>query len=233
VVQRSGCMDTVVDSCFAMIDVGQKPINEAFRSSLVEEVYTHHYPQMNGKTGEKFTVPQRVAYVLSVLGIRPEDAPRYQETFRKYRDRYQLIRKDYRGLETGSCAWICFYSLEVLGWLQAADAYDTFMGALAGDPAEAVDGLPGADEHIAHFATTPHYRVAAAFGLGQLGKHEAVPALLAAVKNFNNALEVRHTAARALVKLCDGSDVKTLRETAENYPEVITRRVLLQACEGK
>jgi len=80
-------------------------------------------------------------------------------------------------------------------------------------------------------ATTPHYRVAAAFGLGQTGRHEAVPALLDAVNDFYNAPDVRHMAARALVKLCDRRDLEVLRETANAYPEVHTRRVLLIACE--
>ena len=47
-------------------------------------------------------MPQRVAYILSVLGIRPQDASRFQEAFEKYRRRYFEIRKDYLGLETGA-----------------------------------------------------------------------------------------------------------------------------------
>lgn len=231
VVQRSGCLNTILDSGFAMIGVESGPINEAFRSSLVEQVYTHKYPQMDGKRGEAFTVPQRVAYILAVLGIRPEDAPRYQRAFQKYRDRFQVIRSKYHDLETGACAWICFYSLETLGRLRATDAYDTFLRALTQDPPEVVDGIPDVSLPKAHWSTTPHYRVAAAYGLGQLGNHNAVPALLAAVKNFDNALEVRHTAARALVKLCDASDRELLRITAETYPEVVIRRELLTACQ--
>ena len=229
VVQRSGCLDTILDSCFAMINVEKGPINEQFKKSLLHQVTTQRYPQMHGNQ-VAFTVPQRIAHILSVFGIRPQDAPRYRNAFEKYRNRYLQIRKDYRGLETGACAWICYYSLETLGRLEYADGYKTFLGALM-DPPEAVDGLPAATAPTAHFATTPHYRVAAAFALGQIRKHEAVPALLEAVKNFDNALEVRHAAARALVKLCDSRDLKVLRATADAYPEVHTRRVLLTACE--
>ncbi len=229
VVQRSGCLDTILDSCFAMIDVEEGTINEQFKESLLQQVTGQRYPQMPG-TSVAFTVPQRIAHILSVLGIRPQDAPRYKQAFVMYRDRYLAIRKDYRGLETGACAWICYYSLETLGRLECADAYETFLGALM-DPPEAVDGLPEPTMPLAHLATTPHYRVAAAFGLGQVGNHEAVSALLEAVKNFDNALEVRHAAARALVKLCDGRDLEVLRGAADDYPEVHTRRVLLRACE--
>jgi len=230
VVQRSGCLDTILDSCFAMIEVEQRPINGDFKKALLEQVTAQRYPQMAG-TSVDFTVPQRVAQILSVLGIRPCDAPRYQRAFAMYRERYLAIREDYRGLETGACVWICYYSLETLGRLECEDAYETFLHALSADPPEAVDGLEDPTMPLTHLATTPHYRVAAAFGLGQTGRHEAVPALLEAVNNFDNALEVRHMAARALVKLCDSRDLGVLHETADAYPEVHTRRVLLTACE--
>ncbi len=230
VVQRAGCLDTILDSCFAMIEVEQRPINEEFKAALLDQVTAQRYPQMAG-TSVDFTVPQRVAQILSVLGIRPSDAIRYQRAFAMYRERYLAIRQDYRGLETGACAWICYYALETLGRLECEDAYEVFLHALSEDPPEAVDGLEDPTMPLTYLATTPHYRVAAAFGLGQTGKHEAVPALLEAVSNFDNALEVRHMAARALVKLCDSRDLEVLRETADSYPEVHTRRVLLTACE--
>ena len=229
VVQRSGCVDTVLDSCFAMIDVEKGPINEQFKRALLEQVTAQTYPQMRGSSSA-FTVPQRIAYILSVLGIRSQDAPRYQRAFEMYRDRYLAIREDYRGLETGACAWICYCSLETLGRLEYVDGYELFLRALRDSP-ESVDGVDGACNPLSFVATTPHYRVAAAFALGQIGKHDAFVDLLLAVNNFDNALEVRHQAAKALVKLCDRRDLAILRETADNYPEVHTRRVLLVACE--
>jgi len=230
VVQRSGCLDTVIDTCFAMIDVGDGPLNEDFKNVLVAQVTRQRYAQMSG-TNVSFTVPQRVAYILSVLGIRPQDADRFQEAFEKYRRRYFEIRKDYLGLETGACAWICYHSLETLGRLEDVDSYGLFMNALADSP-EAVDGFDSACNPLAFLSTTPQYRAAAAFALGQIGSHEAVPALLETVNNFDNDLEVRHLAAKALVKLCDGRDIEMLRSTADDYPEVHTRRVLLNACEA-
>ncbi len=230
VVQRSGCLDTVIDTCFAMIDVGDGLLNEDFKNFLVAQVTRQRYAQMHG-THVSFTVPQRVAYILSVLGIRPQDAPRFQEAFEKYRNRYFEIRKDYLGLETGACAWICYHSLETLGRLKDADRYDLFLGALI-NPPEAVDGFDSACNPLAFLATTPHYRVAAAYALGEIGNRDAVPALFDTVNNFDNALEVRHLAAKALVKLCNGSDLKVLRAMAGDYPEVHTRRVLLRACEA-
>ncbi len=220
VVRRSGCLDGILNTCFAMIGVGDRPQNEAFRNMLTGQ----RYPQMHG-TKVAFTIPQRVAYILSVLGVRAQDAPRYRTAFEMYRRRYFQVRADHRGLETGACAWICYYSLETLARLQYSDGYDLFLAAL-NDPPEAVDGLEKAEYPLTYLATTPHYRVAAAFGLGELGRREAVPALFATVNDFDNALEVRHAAARALLKLSDGRHLKVLRKIADAYPEVHTRRVL-------
>ncbi|MFC1806261.1 HEAT repeat domain-containing protein, partial [Planctomycetota bacterium] len=137
VVQRSGCLEPIIDTCFAMIGVGNGPLNDDFKKVLVAQVTSQRYAQMHG-THVTFTLPQRVAYILSVLGIRPQDAPRYQEAFEKYRERYFEIRKDVRGLETGACAWICYHSLETLGRLEDVARYELFLGALK-DPPEAVD----------------------------------------------------------------------------------------------
>ncbi len=97
---------------------------------------------------------------------------------------------------------------------------------------EANDGFDNACNPLAFLSTTPQYRVAAAFALGQIGVHDTVDPLLKTVNSFDNDLEVRHLAAKALVKLCNRSDLKVLRATAEDYPEVHTRRVLLRACEA-
>ncbi len=69
-VQRSGCLDAIIDTCFAMIDVGDGPLNEQFHKVLVDQVTRQRYAQMSGAS-VSFTVPQRVAYILSVLGMRP------------------------------------------------------------------------------------------------------------------------------------------------------------------
>jgi HEAT repeat protein len=228
VIQRSDSMDTIIDSCFAMIGVGKGTVNEGYKKVFTAQVNGQVYAQMSRKT-VAFTMPQRAAYVLFVLGIRPDDAPRYREAFEKYRKRYFEIRKHYRAPETGACAWICYHSLEVLGLLKDVESYDLCMSALA-DPPEVVDGYNHACNTYTLFATTPHYRVAAAFALGQIGNHDAVADLIKTVNNFDNALEVRHLAAKALVKLCNKSDLKILQKTTDNYPEVVTRRVLLEAC---
>ena len=137
-----------------MIGVGNGPLNGDFKKVLVAQVTSQRYAQMHG-TRVSFTVPQRVAYILSVLGMRPQDAPRYQEAFEQYRKRYFEIRKDVRGLETGACAWICYHSLETLGRLEDLARYELVLDAL-NDPPEAVDGFDSACNPLAFLATPPH-----------------------------------------------------------------------------
>lgn len=78
---------------------------------------------------------------------------------------------------------------------------------------------------------TPCWRAAAAWALGQIGDRRAVPALLGAVRNLDNATDVRHAAARALGELREPASLVELRRLAAKYPEVSTRRALLEAVQ--
>ena len=69
-----------------------------------------------------------------------------------------------------------------------------------------------------------------AFALGQIGDPRATPSLMKCVANFDNALDVRHSGARALTRLCGPADLPALEKLAAGYPEVATRRLLLEAC---
>jgi hypothetical protein len=46
------------------------------------------------------------------------------------------------------------------------------------------------------------------------------------VSNLDNALDVRHSAARGLVLLCNKSDRAALEKLASDYPEVAIGRIL-------
>jgi hypothetical protein len=66
--------------------------------------------------------------------------------------------------------------------------------------------------------------------LGEIGERRAQPALLAAVRNLDNATDVRHAAATALGKLAGPSDLAVLKKLAADYPEVSVRKALQVAC---
>jgi HEAT repeat protein len=54
--------------------------------------------------------------------------------------------------------------------------------------------------------------------------------LLAAVRNLDNATDVRHAAAKALGKIAEPADLAELGKLTADYPEVSVRKVLLAAC---
>ena len=57
----------------------------------------------------------------------------------------------------------------------------------------------------------------------------AVPTLLKAVQELENASSTREQAAAALGRVGDKSVLKEIAEIAEEYPELMTRRALLNS----
>ena len=99
--------------------------------------------------------------------------------------------------------------------------------------AEAAAGRPdplGPGVLFLHNDLTPCWRAAVAWALGRIGDRRAVPTLLAVVGNLDNATDTRHAAAQALGRIADPRNLMALRKLAAGYPEVSTRRALLEAC---
>ena len=102
--------------------------------------------------------------------------------------------------------------------------------ALANAPAAPTSDYSPPPTAIVYKAITPMYRAAAAYALGQIGDSQAVPPLLEVVADLDNALDVRHSAARALSLIADPASLPDMQQLARDYPEVATRRRLLEAC---
>ena len=64
------------------------------------------------------------------------------------------------------------------------------------------------------------------------GQAAAIGTVYGVVRNFDNALDVRHTAAQALARLRDPAAAAELRALAESYPDVLTHRVLVAAAQA-
>jgi len=116
-----------------------------------------------------------------------------------------------------------------LGRLGDTGSIDLFVEMLEKDPTEASLGLNPPPTHIIYKAWRPFYRPAAAWALGELRAKKAVPALLKAVQDLDNASSTREQAAAALGKIADESVLAEVRKIAEDYPEIMTRRALLES----
>ena len=82
-----------------------------------------------------------------------------------------------------------------------------------------------------HNDLTPCWRAAVAWALGRIGDRRAVPALTKAVKDLENAPDVRHAAAEALGRLAVPGDAAALAALAADCPDVAVRKALLRACD--
>ena len=108
------------------------------------------------------------------------------------------------------------------------------MASLAPELNEARHGRPDPSEPNIHFLQleyTPCWRAAAAWALGQIGDRRAVPALLDVIRNLENATDTRHAAAEALGNIADPTSLEAIEQLAAGYPEVSTRRALIEARE--
>ena len=65
--------------------------------------------------------------------------------------------------------------------------------------------------------------------IGELQAKKAVPVLLKTVQNLDNASSTREQAAIALGKIADKRCLPELKKIAEEYPELMTRRALLES----
>jgi HEAT repeat protein len=217
VIERGGRMPDVVEACFAVLGeqsaTGADPKIDADFIAAVSAA-----PHNEGHI-RKHSPQARAAQVLSIVCRDPAYADRIREVLLKYRADGPS--------ETRS--WVCFMLTRTLGRLGDVDSIDLFIDMLANDPTETALGLNPPPTHIIYKAWRPFYRPAAAWSLGQLEAKQAVPALLDAVQNLDNASSTREQAAIALGKTADESALDQLQAIAEEYPELMTRRALLES----
>ena len=217
VARRGGASDRLVEACLAVLN---DPAAEADRDLVA--CVTASPPATRGA----FAPEVRAAQVASVLCLDARLGPRLAAAFQRYRSGKGLAAKP----NPQTQAWVCFYLARALGKVRYRGAVDVLLSALRDDPTELAEGAEAPPSAFVYRGMTPFYRAAAAYALGRIGDRRAAPALMGAVANFDNAVDVRHSAARGLAHLCGPSDMPALQRLASSYPEVATRRVLLEAC---
>jgi len=211
-IQRNGMGPAVVDACLAVLgDEDAKTTPELTRSVTVSPP---------ARSVKPLAPPSRAAHLLSVVCLRPEDAPRVRAALERYRSQPpSRIR-----------CWVCFFLARTLGKLGDSDSAALLRSIVDDDPTEFSFGLPDAPNVFIHNAMTPAYRAAAADALGRIGARQTSDSLIAAVANYDNAMEVRQAAADALRRIADPATLPRLQKLAADYPEIATQQTLLEAC---
>ena len=227
-IRRSGRGREVTEACLALLGDPSAKIPPELEVALSS---TH--AAWGGHPGPE----NRSAQILSLACRDTAAESRVRAAFVRFRDRPEEPIQRELGNPTWTPVrhWTLFYLARTLGNLRGASSVEALVAVLDDNLNEARHGRPDPAEptiHLLQLDYTPCWRAAAAWALGQIGDRRAVPALLRAAGNLDNATDVRHAVARALGALADPASLPELRRLAADYPEISTRRALLDACRA-
>lgn len=229
VIRRSGAEAVVVETCLSILgDANAVPTD-----AIAQAIGATH-PAWGGKPDPE----NRAAQILSLACRDRKFEPQLRAALERYRARTNDIPRVFdTGIPVATRLpvkhWVCFFLSRTLGQLAAPQSADFLIATLEGSPTEAALGRPdplGPGVLFLHHDLTPCWRAAMAWALGRIADPRAVPVLLKIVRDLDNATDTRHAAAEALGRIADPASLSTLRQLAADYPEVSTRRALLEAC---
>ncbi|MCL1920501.1 MAG: HEAT repeat domain-containing protein [Kiritimatiellaeota bacterium] len=223
-IRRQGAEALVTETCLAALgDTAATPDPDI--TAMLKKVY--------GSWGGNPPLDNRAAQILSLVTRDRQYAPRIQAAYARHLTVTDDIPRVFpsgipvvQKLPTRN--WVCFFLARALGEIGDPRSADALLAALA-MPNEFANGSPdplGPGQAFLHNELTPCHRAAAAWALGRLGDKKAIPALLAIVADFGNALDTRHAAATALGHLADRATLPALDKLAAAYPETSTRLAL-------
>ncbi|MBL7189083.1 MAG: HEAT repeat domain-containing protein [Phycisphaerae bacterium] len=210
VLARSSLYRQVIETCLAVLgDTDAEPagnLEEAVTASAPAISVGPHDPQ------------SRAAQIISIVCLDRTYARRLWDIFNRYRAMGPSRPR----------SWVCFYTARLLGRLSDDESIDSLVAALRDDAKEASFGYEDPPNVFVYKALTPFYRAAAAGALGRINSPRAIGTLMEALTDYDNAVSVRNAAANALLNLSEHVDADRLDAIAQTYPEVSTRRTLLQ-----
>jgi HEAT repeat protein len=227
VIRRSGRGDETIETCLAILGDAQAKASAELKTAISTTAAA-----WGGKPGPE----NRASQILSLVCRDSKYEPRVREAFERFRAKPEEPIKRYLGNPNWTPVrhWTLFYLARSLGNLGDKRSVDALLAVLGPDLNEARHGRPNPSQPDIHFLQleyTPCWRAAAAYALGCIADKKAVPALLDVAANLDNATDVRHAAATALGRIADPASFEAIRKLAQDYPEVSTRKALLQACE--
>jgi len=214
VVGRSGLTPAIVETALAVLgDSAAKPAAD------LKAAVTASPP---ARTFKPYAPEARAAHIISVVCTDATFAPRIAKAL----DRFRAVTP------SRNRNWTCFYLARALGKLADPAGAPSLIACLETDPTEASFGRYNPPHIFLHKAQTPCYRAAAAYALGLVGHRRAHDVLMSTVANFENAMDTRSAAARALARTVTPATAPKLQKLAATYPELVTRRSLQAACDA-
>ncbi len=211
VVQRTGLTSEVVETALAQLG---DP-----RASATAELTAALTTSPPAREVKPASPEGRAAQLLSVVILDAGHAPAIRAALERYR----------RQPPSRTRSYVCFYLCRALGKVHDDGSADLLTSILLDDPTEASYGLHAPPNAFVYRATPPFHRATAAVALGRIGSAGAAETLMTVVEDFDNALSVRNAAAIALGEVGNADCSPRLAALAAEYPEVITRRALLEA----
>lgn len=212
VIALAGQTDKVIEACFTVLDTGKPKKSD----SMINSVSLSPHAQGHIR---KYSPQARAAQILSVVCSDTKYAGRVADLVKKYR----------AGKDSEMRNWCCFYLIRTLGRVGNESSGDLLLDILANEPTETALGLNTPPTHIIYKGWRPFFRPAAAWSLGMLKHKKSLDELMGAIENLDNAPSTRQQAAIAIGRIGDKSCIERLKKIAKDYPEVITRRSILQS----
>lgn len=234
-IQRSGRADEVIETCLALLGDPQAQAEVGLQEAL-ELTF-------NAWAG-KPSAENRAAQILSAVCRDPRHTSAVLAAYQRYFDSAEELPDRTLGAERQFRVhmpqrnWVLFFLGRALGNLGDGSAVDALVASLAPELNEARHGRPNPADpnvHLLQIDPTPCWRASAAWALGRIGDPRATATLLAVVANMDNAVDTRHAAARALAGTAGRDHLADIAKLADGYPEVSTRKALLESlaeCEN-
>ena len=230
VIRRSGRGDELIATCLALLGDPAAQASEDLRQAISTTVNAWAgQPCPENRAAQVLaSVCRDQRYASAVLAAYERYRAKPEETFTRALNHPQTFQ-----VKLPHRHWVLLYLGRALGNLRDPSAVDTLLASLAPELNEARHGRPDPSEpniHLLQMEATPCWRAAAAWALGHIGEARSVPTLLQVVGNLDNAVDTRYAAAEALGRIADPDSRSAIRQLAADYPEVSTRRKLLEAC---
>ena len=229
VIRNQGMENAVAESCLKILGHTNVQAIATFETAL-----RNVYSAWAGTP----TPEIRASHLLSIVCLNKQIAPRLRETYLRYMSITNTLPRAFSGehpviKNLPSRHWNCFYLARALANLKDTDAVPLLVHALA-SPGEFTYGTPNpidAAVHFMHNDMTPCWRASAAYALGEIKDRRATKALVAVLKDPDNALDTRHAAAKALghFAAADPDLTSLLANQREKTVEVSLRQALSEA----